>query len=208
MTETVTSLDETKVLGYFETLKSLFLLKILLLLNHLSPGSKTLDPASFHSDSIRELENSYKDHTFNALRARSDTLVPNLLDDIGSSALIGAWIVFELVIKDRTKKDYSLHADDLSADYRKKIFGLTDREKKDLDLFYYIRNAIVHYNGAYYKDKEISHTFAGRKFSSVGNEGKKIESGLEVVWQVVLRIEELALKAWTASQVPRGKGKS
>jgi hypothetical protein len=27
----------------------------------------------------------------------------DLLDDIGSSALIGAWIVFEFIIKDRTQ---------------------------------------------------------------------------------------------------------
>src|SRR4051794_40577153 len=151
MDEKITGQDEVTTLGYFETLKSTFLVKVLLLWSHLDPGLTYLVPESFHTNHIQAIEEAFPgDKSFSSLRARSDTLVPNLRDDIGTSPLIGGWMVFELIIKDRTNKDYALSPTELAADFRHNMFGFSDREKKDLELFYYIRNALVHYNGGYY----------------------------------------------------------
>jgi hypothetical protein len=90
-----------------------------------------------------------------------------------------------------------LTTDDISTDYKKKIFGLSDREKKNLDLFYYIRNAIVHYNGAYYAYREIDHTYEGFRYFSEGQEGTKILiPSTQIAFKMHLDIEDYIYKAW------------
>ncbi len=121
----------------------------------------------------------------------------NFQEDITTTLLISSWIVFELIIKDLTKKDYALTTDDISTDYKKNIFGLSEREKKNLDLFYYIRNAIVHYNGAYYAYREIDHTYEGFRYFSKGQEGTKIFiPNNQVAFKMHLDIEDYTYKAW------------
>jgi hypothetical protein len=200
MVEYRTDIDEVKVLGFFETIKSTFFIKFLLIASHLAPDGKTFAVGSFDAGLMGDVADILLGcQTQQAIRAHSATLVPNLNDDLGNGALIGGWSVFELVIKDRTKRDYALHPDKLNADYHRHIFALSSCEKKDLELFYYIRTAFVHYNGTYFKAKAISHTFAGRLFESSGHEGEAIECTVEVAWKIILRIEELTLKAWSHS---------
>jgi hypothetical protein len=208
MSETVTDIDEAKVLGYFETVKSTFLLKLLLLRSHVDANMEVLDFRSFKKEHIDELRAVYSDPTlYRSLAARSGALVPNLLEDVATAALIGGWIIFELVIKDLTQKDYSLVPAELTADFNQNAFGLSSREKKDLELFYYIRNSLVHHNGAFYaKNSPISHTFGGLSVESAGKEGQKISLTLPFIWQLLLRLEELTLKAWTSSHLHRKRG--
>jgi hypothetical protein len=204
-TETVTHLDEVKVLGYFETLRSTFLLKILLVSSHLDFEAKVLLPETFKAEQVTIYKGMFENDTFAALYARSENLPLNLMEDVVTSALIGSWIIFELIIKDRTHRDYSLHSGELQISYQQNIFGLSQSEKRDLDLFCYLRNAYVHYNGSYYGSKQIDHVFAGTRFCSSGHEGEKIIVSPETTWKALLRIEELALKAWTSWQLRAGK---
>ena len=177
--EKITSLDDLKALGYFETIRSVFFTKLLLMTNH-TDGQKL----------IINVERK-------ALKKGNNELMLNFQEDIITTLFISSWIIFELIIKDLTKNDYALTTDDISADYKKNVYGLSVIEKKNLDLFYYIRNAIVHYNGAYYSCREIDYTYEGFKYFSKGHEGTKIFiPNTEVAFKMHLDIEDYAYKAW------------
>ncbi len=97
-----------------------------------------------------------------------------------------------------TSKDYSEKENDISLDYKSNRFGFSKNEKDDLNLFYYIRNSFVHYNGAYHKYKKIHHTYEGQTFSSDGHEGEQIEiNNLQIAYKMHLDMQRLAKKAWT-----------
>jgi len=195
--ETVTSLDELKALGYFETIRTVYYTKYLMLFQHTDGKRLQIDVP----DDIKEIFEGQDDFALylKALERGNEELLSNFKEDIVLSLIINSWIVFELIIKDLTKKDYSLSKDDISVGYKQNIFGLTSREKKDLDLFYYIRNAIVHYNGAYYAFREMDHVFDGHPFQSKGNEGVPIFMPGPTAFKVHLEIERLAYKAWDNS---------
>jgi hypothetical protein len=193
--EKVTCLDELKALEYFETIRSVFFTKMLILANH-TDGQKLLIDVN---DDVKDVFIDYDDFTqfLKALKRGNNELLLNFQDDIVTSLLIGSWIIFELIIKDLTKKDYTLIKDDISVDYRKNVFGLSNREKKDLDLFYYIRNAIVHYNGAYFSYREIDHVYCGNRYKSIGQEGSKIFiPSTSIAFKMHLDIEKYTYKAW------------
>jgi len=101
------------------------------------------------------------------------------------------------VLKDLTKKDYALNAGDLSVEYQAARYGLDKLEKDNLDLFYYIRNALVHYNGAYYAGKSIDVSYQGHRFVSAGHEGERIFiPSLNVAYAMHLDLEAYTYKAW------------
>ena len=54
MSETVTGIDEAKVLGYFEVVRSTFVLKLLLLSSHVDSSMQVLDPQTFKKEHIEE----------------------------------------------------------------------------------------------------------------------------------------------------------
>lgn len=193
--EKVTDLDKAKILGYFETIKSVFFTKWLLLIKH-SNGKKLIINAD---DNFKEVFKDFKHFSqyIKALNNGNNELLLNFQEDIGTTLLISSWSVFELIIKDLAKTDYALASNDISTDYHKNIFGLTDREKKNLDLFYYIRNAIVHYNGAYYAYREIDHVYEEFRYFSKGQEGTKIDfPSMAVAFNMHVDIENYAHKAW------------
>ena len=65
------------------------------------------------------------------------------------------------------------------------------------DLFYYIRNALVHYNGAYFTAKYININYKGTTFNSIGHEGEKIYiKDINQAFSIHLDIEQYAYKAW------------
>lgn len=70
--------------------------------------------------------------------------------------------------------------------------------KKRHSSFYYIRNALVHANGAYNADRSIDQTFAGIRFKSAGKLGYTGDTTIEVAHKIHKRIEELVLKAWAS----------
>lgn len=126
--EKVTSLDELKALGYFETIRCVFFTKLLFLANH-TDGQKLIIRVP---NDVKEVFKDFFDFTqfMKALKRGNSELLLNFQDDIGTSLIISSWIVFEQIIKDLTKKDYALSKDNISVDYKKNIFGLSDREKK------------------------------------------------------------------------------
>ncbi len=193
--EKVTSLDELKALGYFETIRCVFFTKLLLLTEH-TDGQKLI--INVPAD-VKGFFKEFSDFTqfMKALKRGNNELLLNFQDDIVTSLLISSWVVFELIIKDLSKKDYALTKDDISADYHKNIFGLSNSEKKKLDLFYYIRNAILHYNGAYYSYKEIDQVYNGYRYFSKEQEGIKIfiPSTL-TAFKMHLDIERYTYKSW------------
>lgn len=66
-----------------------------------------------------------------------------------------------------------------------------------MDLFYYIRNAIVHYNGAYFSYRVIDHVYDGYRYQSKGQEGIKIFiPSAKTAFKMHLDIEKHAYKAW------------
>lgn len=195
--ETVTSLDELKALGYFETIRTVYYTKYLMLFHHTDGKRLFIDVP----DEIKKVFEGKDDFELylKALARGNEELLRNFREDIVISLVINSWVVFELIIKDLTKKDYSLSKDDISVDYKRGTFGLTTREKKNLDLFYYIRNAFVHYNGAYYAYREIDHAFGGHRFESKGNEGVPIFMPGPTAFKIHQEIERLAYKAWDNS---------
>ena len=195
--EKVTSLDELKAQGYFETIKTVYFTKYVFLATH-SDGKK------FVFEVPDDVKSVFKDHNefpqyLKALENGNKELLLNYHEDIMTSLIINSWVVFELIIKDLTKKDYSVSEDDISVDYKQNIFGLSQAEKKNLDLFYYIRNAFVHYNGGYYAYREIDRVFDGHRFQSKGNEGVKVFVPGPTAFKIHLEIERLAYKAWDNS---------
>lgn len=107
----------------------------------------------------------------NAIDNGNEAPVLNLLQDIATGIIFQSWIILELVVKDLLQPNYATLEGEYTCNYHANSFGFSTREKKGLDLFYYLRNAIVHTNGAFNTSKEIDHTFAGVRFKSDGNLG-------------------------------------
>jgi len=193
--EKVTSLDELKALGYFESIKTVYFTKYMFLVAHTDGNKLVLHVPDDVKDVFMDL-NEFPRY-LKALENGNNELLLNFHEDIVTTLLINSWSVFELIIKDLAKKDYSTDPGDSTANYHRSSFGLTNAEKKDLDLFYYIRNAIVHYNGAYYAYKAIDHVYDGYRYESKGHEGNKIHlPPAESAFKMHLDIERLAYKAW------------
>jgi hypothetical protein len=197
--ESINALDEAKLLGYFESIKSVFLLRFVLLASVLKQenGKRFVDPNKLPANAIAEVKAEIDDPLFyRALMKGNEELCQNYVEDMGTSLVSTSWIVFEQITKDLTKTDYATHADELSLCYQNGRFQFEGREKKDIELFYYIRNAIQHYNGAYYAAKDIDHRYAGADFKSHGHYGEKIDLSLKLSWTIASDLERYTAKAW------------
>ncbi|MDV6345831.1 hypothetical protein [Nitrosomonas sp. Is37] len=156
--ESIKNTDEADLLGYFETIKSVFLLKLLFLVSVTKENDQKryLELPTKFTDAIPELEEQFDEPLFfTALKLGSEELILNYLEDIVSSALSSSWNVFEQIIKTLTYGNYSEEMQQMSVNFESGKFQFTRREKKDLELFYYLRNATSHYNGAYYSYRSI-----------------------------------------------------
>jgi hypothetical protein len=197
--ESILNLDEVKILGYFESIRCVFLTKILLLFSHVnSKGqSSIIDPNTFPSSVLQEVKDIFDDPLFYKSFANKNTeLYLNLQDEIVTSMLISAWSVFEQITKDLSCPNYVQSPSQLTANYENGIFQFSKQEKNDLELFYYIRNATLHYNGAYYGSKSINHRYRSKDFDSAANIGNKIEANISLAWHIALDLEKYAIKAW------------
>jgi len=201
MIENIDNLDEGKILGYFETIKCSFLTKLIFLHTYTKDNSEELkfDYKKFDESVLKDLFSIFpkEELFFKALKKENTEVFLNYFDDIGTSAIVGVWNVFEQIIKNLPNPNYSHSGQLLSADFKRNDFGFSTREKKDLDLFYYIRNSIQHYNGAYYAQSEINHTYAGKRYVSKGHIGEKLEIPLETIYKMINDIEALILKAFS-----------
>jgi len=206
--ENINALDEAKLLGYFESIKSVFLLKLILLTSVLktrSDGQPTIDTTNL-GGAIREVKDLIDDPIFyKSLEKGNLELVQNFQDDIGTSLFISSWIVFEQITKDLVKTDYATQTDELSVCYQNKRFEFSDREKRDIALFYYIRNAVLHYNGAYYAASDIDHRYDGVDFRSNGHHGEKIDTSIARSWKIATDIQRYTIKAWSNAKRNRSR---
>jgi hypothetical protein len=199
--ESVNNLDEAMVLGYFASLKSSFLLKLILLSHFLVPDSLSLDPKKIDRSIASEVSKRFHDpNFFKALVKGNKELTQNFLDDAVTSLIMSSWTVCEQVLKDLAKPDYTRDGDDVNLCYDNSRFAFSKQEKKNIGLFYYIRNAICHHNGAYYASTAMNHTYQGKSFRSEGNLGNKIEIDLLLAWSIASDLEGYTEKAWSNSK--------
>lgn len=200
--ESIDNLDEAKILGYFESMKGVFLTKLAILLTFAKEidGISVLDKTKFAEPVLTELKKAYPREKvfFDALELENEELFLNYQEDILTSLFSSSWYVFEQIIKDIPNPDYAHKSQQIGADFRRSDFGFSKREKADLELIYYIRNGIQHYNGAYYSESSINHTYDGHVFVSDGHIGEKMEITLQSGYKMCCDLERLACKAWTS----------
>lgn len=196
MSETINDIDEAKLLGYFETVKGTFVTKWVFLLHFLDDKGELI-PKCFRTACIEKWKKVIPDAlSFEALLNGNWEMVENYKEDIVTSSVIGAWIVFEQLIKDLTNPNYANDLADHVVNYQRNDFGLSVKEKNDLDVIYYIRNAILHYNGAYHSYHDIDKHYRNHHFQSQGHYGEKIEINGELAWYIMDDLEQYAIKAW------------
>lgn len=202
--EEINNLDETKLLGYFESIRSVFFLKFIFLLSFLKEknGKTFIDGTKIPLDALNQAKKLLPDPVFyEALNKGNEELYLNFLDDMLTSLITSSWNVFEQITKDLSTENYATQKTDLKVCYENSKFQFDTREKKDLKLFYYIRNAICHYNGAYYSFKEIDHHYKDNHFNSIGHHGEKIDITLRVAWEIACDIEKHSLKAYKNGKI-------
>jgi hypothetical protein len=197
--EDINNLDEAKILGYFETIRSNYLLKMIFLDSVLKEEDTKcfIDPNKFSDSSIEEVSKNFDDPIFfKALSQGNEELHLNFVEDMLTSLICSSWDVFEQIIKDLIHRNYATLEDDFSATYQNGKFQFSTREKKDIKLFYYLRNAIHHYNGAYFAGKDINHRYAGIDIESQNHYGEKIELSHQLGWKLTADLEKYTIKAW------------
>lgn len=146
---------------------------------------------------IPELEAQFDEPLFfKALKLGNEELILNYLEDIITSAVSGSWNVFEQIIKTLTYGEYTEETQQMSVNYESGKFQFTKREKKDIELFYYLRNAMAHYNGAYYSYRDIDHRYKGWDFKSESNIGNKIIISPKAVYEIICDLESYSMRAW------------
>lgn len=199
MSETINNLDEASLLGYFESITGVFLTKLILVASITKQinGKNTLS-FPFNADIlINEIKPTFdEDIFFSALEQGNAEIISNLTEDVITSALICSWGVFELTLKTLESGNYFNLPDNKPVNYAKGIYKFSKTEKKNIELFYYFRNAIVHYNGAYYSYRSIGHQYCGQKFQSNGNEGEKIKISPKIVYSIIKDLGRYSAKAW------------
>jgi hypothetical protein len=196
--ESIDDLDEAMVLGYFESIKGVYITKWVMLWNLTTADHERFDQAKLQPVVTHAVQALYPfEQCYNALaNPANEHLVANIVDDVITTGVISAWCVFEQLIKNLPIPNYAHHPEQLNASYQRNAFGLNKAEKDNLDLFYYVRNAIVHYNGAYFATTAINHTYNGQNFASVGHEGEKIDVSETTAWRMICDIEQYSIKAW------------
>jgi hypothetical protein len=206
--ETIRDLDEAKILGYFETLRSAFIVKCAWLggtSGQDASGQNVLRAAAFPDDLLCKLEPVFADPpTYASIRGETPELFMNLREDIINSAVLGAWFVFEAVVKVLRNTDFVSATTKTDINYTDNRFAFVAREKKDLEFFYYLRNAIAHANGAFTAVKAVNHWYDGQHFVSGGKEGQKVILNTTTAFKIINDLQKLTMKAWTNWQAWHG----
>lgn len=195
--EKITDLDEAMLLGYFESIRGVFLTKFVFLAAFTGESKGERCFVAIPQAAIDDVKQNFDDPIFfKALEQSNSELHANFVEDMVTSLLSASWNIFEQVTKDLASRDYSTKTDELSVCYTNGKFQFDKREKKDIELFYYIRNATHHYNGAYYAGKDIDHCYDGIDFKSLGHHGEKIQSNIRTGYRMLADIERYTIKAW------------
>jgi hypothetical protein len=194
-TENILSLTSEMVLGYFESLKSCFYVKLGMIL-WFDAGSveKHRDLSTVASAVAAELEDELATKVLSSIQPE---VVANLKEDAVTGLILSGWAVFEQVIKDLTVPDYANQSTMLQADFNNGILGFSQSERDEIALFYHLRNAIAHYNGAYHAYRTVDITYRGKHFTSNGHFGEKIELTPKLSIHIIEDLQRYAMKAWT-----------
>jgi hypothetical protein len=197
--ESIDYLNEARVLGYFESIKGIFITKWSMLWTLASNDREHFRADAFPQAVIEDIRALYPfPGAYAALQNPADEhMVANMVDDIITISVMHAWSVFEQLIKHLPNNNYAHVGSQYTADFERRVFAFTAAEKDDLKLIYYIRNAIAHYSGAYNAYKEVDHVYRGFHFQSIGREGQPIGMTEAIAWNMLCDIERLGLKAWT-----------
>lgn len=196
--ESVNNIDEAMLIGYFASMKSNFLFKLTLFSHFVIPGSLRIDPSKIDMSLASEVANQLDGELFlRALKKGNQELTDNFLDDAVTSLIFSSWSIFEQICKALVNPNYSNINNEMSLCYTHGLFEFSKREKKNIELFYYIRNAICHHNGAYFASKDIDLHYKRRHFKSKGNAGNKISVDPQLSWSVACDLESYTEKAWT-----------
>jgi len=94
--EDIKNTDEADLLGYFETIKNMFLLKLLFLVSVTKErnGKQYLELPDELTSAIPDIESQFNEPLFfKALKLGNEELVLNFLEDIISSATSNSWNV-------------------------------------------------------------------------------------------------------------------
>jgi hypothetical protein len=196
--ERIDGLDEAKIIGYFESIRSVFLVNLSFLV-----GVESTQPSDdFYKYVVgfaaKVPEIIAEPLGLKALERGNWQVRENLKDDLVTSSLLNSWGVFEQITREVPNPGYANDSALLTASFERNVFGFTKEEKEDLQLFQYFRHAIMHYNGAYYAYRSIDHTYAGNLYQSKGHCGEKIVISPKTAWTILLDLEKYSLKAWTA----------
>jgi hypothetical protein len=186
------------VLGYFESIKSVFLLKSALLWGLESKELRDEFYPLVLRAAAAVVEEFSEPLFIKALQKRNPEVRDNLKEDIVTDTLLSAWAVFEQITREVPNPSYAGDAAVLTAGFERNVFGFTRAEKEDLEFFQYLRHAIMHYNGSYYAYRSIEHKYNGKRYESKGHAGEKMVSSPKTVWKILLDLEKYSLKAWNA----------
>jgi len=196
--ESINNMDEAMLIGYFASIKSNFLFKLTLISHFVIPDSLRVDTSKINMSLASEVAGRFDGDLFlRALKKGNRELTQNFLDDIVTSLITSSWNIFEQIIKDLIKPNYSNGNNEMKLCYTHRRFEFNKTEKKNIGLFYYIRNAICHHNGAFFASKDINHHYRGNHFNSKGNIGKKITLDPKISWSIACDLESYTEKAWT-----------
>ena len=200
--ETTDNLDDLKILAYHEGIRATFIVKFILLMSALKEkaGRHVISVEHIPENLLTGVLENFPDEKLivDAFRLENSELFEYIMDDISTGALNGAWVVFEQTTKAIPNPNYSHEEGEESVNYHNKAFGLSKEEKKNCDLFYYLRNSLQHHNGAYYASKAIDHSFRGVHFQSKGNEGQKMPMNAKLAYEICKELERLTYKAWNS----------
>lgn len=201
--ESINDLEDYMVLGYFESIKGVFYAKMGV------AGWFELGNVAQHrelSSAASKMAKEFGDEdSALALSHLQPEMVENLKEDAITAAVLSAWAVFEQIIKDLPNPDYADTGTMFNADFYRNIFGFTNQEKKELEFFYHLRNAIVHYNGAYHAYRQVDLTYEGEHFKSAGHFGEKMIVSPKIAHKIVCDLEKYAIKAWSNSAAQSGR---
>ncbi len=201
--ENINDLQDYMILGYFETIKGVFYTKMG------SVGwfeSGNIEQHKELSSAASHMAKEFGDEE--SARILSNTqpeMVDNLKEDAITAVVLSAWSVFEQVIKDLPNPDYANATTMFSANFNRGIFAFSAQEKKELEFFYHLRNAIVHYNGAYHAYRQVDLTYEGMPFKSAGHFGEKIVISPKIAHRIVCDLEKHTLKAWAKAAGASGR---
>ena len=98
--ESVEKITDDMLLGYFESIRGIFITKWVFLAHFVDNSGESLVPANIDQAVLNQVNAQFPDPVvYPRFQAANKHLVANYLGDVISNAIIGPWIVLEQLIK-------------------------------------------------------------------------------------------------------------